>query len=136
MTGVDAIDRTVATTENWLALIAERTFTDEHHAYGALRAVLRALRDRLPVEVGAHVAAQLPLLVRGIFYEGWNPAHTPMRLSLEEFLDRVEGEAHLKGRGEAEDVTRAVFAVLWHEVGDGTMEHVMTVLPTDYAVVF
>jgi uncharacterized protein (DUF2267 family) len=132
---VDTIDRTVAKTYAWLGEL-ERTdaVTDPQHAYLALRAVLQALRDRIGPEVAAHLSAQLPLLVRGVFYEGWDPTGTPVKLSREDFLLRVERDALLKGASEAEDATRAVFGLLWRELGEGTMGHVVAVLPSDYAV--
>jgi len=57
----------------------------------------------------------------GIFYEGWDPAKTPMRMSLTEFLSRVEKEAGLKGTSEAEKAVRAVMAVCRAELGEGTL---------------
>jgi uncharacterized protein (DUF2267 family) len=132
---LDVIDRTVAKTYEWLQKVAERDeFDDVHRAYHVLRAVLHALRDRVEPNVAAHVAAQLPLLVRGIFYEGWDPAKTPMRMSLAEFLARVEKEAGLKGTSEAEEAARAVMAVCWDELGEGIMGHLISVLPSDFAV--
>jgi Uncharacterized conserved protein (DUF2267) len=44
---------------------------------GALRSVLHVLRNRLTPEQAVHLGAQLPLLVRGIFYEGWRIAGKP-----------------------------------------------------------
>ena len=135
MDQLDVIDRTVAKTYEWLHKVAERDeFDDVHKAYHVLRAVLHALRDRLEPNVAAHVAAQLPLLVRGIFYEGWDPAKTPMHMSLAEFLARVEKEAGLKGTSEAEEAARAVMSVCWVELGEGTMGHLISVLPSDFAV--
>jgi uncharacterized protein (DUF2267 family) len=132
---LDVIDRTVAKTYEWLHQVAERdNFDDVQRAYHVLRAVLHALRDRVEPNVAAHVAAQLPLLVRGIFYEGWDPAKTPMRMSLTEFLARVEKEAGLKGTSEAEEAARAVMTVCWTELGEGTMGHLISVLPSDFAV--
>jgi uncharacterized protein (DUF2267 family) len=133
---VDTIDRTVAKTYAWLGeLERSDAIVDAHHAYLALRAVLHAVRDRVGTEIAAHIAAQLPLLVRGVFYEGWDPTDAPVKLTLEEFVARVERDALVKGTSEAEDVTRAVFALLWKELGEGTMGHVVAVLPSDYAVV-
>ena len=132
---LDVIDRTVTKTYEWLHQVAERDeFDDLNRAYQVLRAVLHALRDRVEPNVAAHVAAQLPLLVRGIFYEGWDPAKTPMRMSLTEFLARVEKEAGLKGTSEAEEAVRAVMTVCWAELGEGTMGHLISVLPSDFAV--
>jgi uncharacterized protein (DUF2267 family) len=44
-----------------------------NQSYAALGAVLHALRDRLTVEETAQLGAQLPMLVRGIFYAEWDP---------------------------------------------------------------
>jgi uncharacterized protein (DUF2267 family) len=124
-----------AKTYEWLRLVSERAgLEDNHRAYQALRAVIHALRDRVEPDVAAHFSAQLPLLIRGAFYEGWDPAKTPMRLSLAEFLERVEKEANLKGRSAAEDAARAVLSVCWDELGQGTMDHLISVLPADFAV--
>jgi uncharacterized protein (DUF2267 family) len=132
---LDVIDRTVAKTYEWLHKVAERASLDDpHRAYQVLRAVLHALRDRVEPNIAAHVAAQLPLLVRGIFYEGWDPAKTPLRMSLAELLARVEKEAGLKSPSEAEEAARAVIAVCWDELGEGTMDHLISVLPRDFAV--
>jgi uncharacterized protein (DUF2267 family) len=127
------IDRTVQKTNVWLADVAKRLGVDDSHvAYLVLRAVLHALRDRLDVESSAHLAAQLPMLVRGLYYEGFDPTAKPDRMSYDEFLLRVEGDALLKGTSEAEDAARAVFAVLWQHLGDGTMGKVASVLPAEF----
>ena len=71
ISGVAALDHTVQETNAWLRAVAEQLhFEDRQHAYNALRAVLHALRDRLPPEVAVHFGAQLPTLVRGLYYEG------------------------------------------------------------------
>jgi uncharacterized protein (DUF2267 family) len=133
---VSVIDRTVAKTNEWLERLCQELGTDDRQrAYGALRAVLHALRDRVGPEVAVHLAAQLPLLVRGIFYEGWDPGSTPQKLTLDEFIVRVEREAVLQSSAEAASATRAVMQVLWDELAPGTMDHVIAVLPDEFAVV-
>lgn len=132
---LDVIDRTVFKTYEWLQAVADRAKLDDaHRAYLVLRAVLHVLRDRVEPDVAAHVSAQLPMLVRGIFFEGWDPSKTPMRLSLGDVLARVAGEAGLRDVSEAQDAARAVIAVCWDEIGQGTMDHLMSVLPRDFAV--
>lgn len=71
------------------------------------RSVLHALRDRLDANVAAHLAAQMPILLKGVFYDGWDPNRSPQRTSMEGFLSRVEKEADLKGTSAAEDAVRA-----------------------------
>ncbi|MFF4089057.1 DUF2267 domain-containing protein [Streptomyces nigra] len=53
-------------------------------SYAALRAVLHPLRDRLPVETAVQFGAQMPTLIRGIYYDGWKPADSPVKMSNEE----------------------------------------------------
>ncbi len=136
MSQVSVINRTVNKTHEWLErLCDESAIEDPDHAYGVLRAVLHALRDRIGPDVAVHLAAQLPLLLRGTFYEGWDPRITPERLSLQEFVVRVEQEASLGSSAAAISAVRAVMQLLYEELAPGTMDHVIAVLPSEYAVV-
>ena len=66
-TGLPVFDTTVQETNLWLKAIMEGLHTDDRHlAYVALRATLHALRDRIGPENAVHLAAQLPMLVRGL----------------------------------------------------------------------
>jgi len=131
---VSFIDRTVEKTHIWLLDVSQKIGIDDKHvAYLVLRSVLHALRDRLDVESSAHLAAQLPMLVRGLYYEGWDPTGKPERISYDNFLERIEHDALLKGTSEAEDAARAVFAVLWNQLGEGVMGKITSILPGDYA---
>jgi uncharacterized protein (DUF2267 family) len=77
---VTALDHTVQQTNVWLKkLVEEQHFNSRQEAYAALRAVLHALRDRLKPEQAVHLGAQLPTMIRGIFYEGWHIAGTPTK---------------------------------------------------------
>lgn len=93
-TGLEVFDRTLHKTHAWLKAIMEELGTeDRHKAYLALRAVLHALRDRLTVEEVAQLAAQLPMLVRGLYYEGWDPTGKPLKERHKEaFLAHVAEE--------------------------------------------
>jgi len=111
-TGLDVFDTTLKETNLWLKELMERLGTyDRHHAYSTLRAVLHALRDRIGPENAAHLSAQLPMLVRGIFYEGWDPTGKPTKERHEvEFIAHV---ARLRRsdqgrRRSAQGVARAV----------------------------
>ena len=79
-TGLDVFDTTVQESNLWLKDVMERIGTDDRHrAYSTLRAVLHALRDRLGPANASHLGAQLPMLLRGLYYEGWHMTGTPSK---------------------------------------------------------
>ena len=79
-TGLDVFDTTVQESNLWLKDLMERIGTyDRHRAYSTLRAVLHALRDRIGPANANHLGAQLPMLLRGLYYEGWQMTATKER---------------------------------------------------------
>jgi uncharacterized protein (DUF2267 family) len=121
--------------QRWLQEISESLGgkVDDDYALRALRGVLHALRDQLTVEQSAHLSAQLPVVVRGIFYEEWSPASVPVRDRNEErFLARVSRYFQDKERTvDPVDVVRAVFTVLHCHISSGESEKVYHVLPSE-----
>ena len=132
-TGIRAFDSTLQTTNVWLNDILDRLgWQDKHRAYHALRAVLHALRDRLPVDQAAALGAQLPLLVRGIYYEGWHPAGTPVKKRhLEAFLAPIADAFRDDRDAQPEEIARGVFQVIAKHVTPGEIEHVKITLPEE-----
>jgi uncharacterized protein (DUF2267 family) len=133
-TGLDFIDTTVQKTHKWLnQLKDDLNWTDDQRAYEVLRAVLHTIRDRLPVYEAANFAAQMPLLVRGIYFEGWDPAGKPLKIRhVDDFADAVIG--HLGGDTSDIDVieaARAVFRVLNEHMTAGEIDNVKSNLPHD-----
>ena len=124
--GVTAFDSTIQTTNVWLNDILERLgWQDHHRAYHALRAVLHALRDRLPVDQAAALAAQLPMLVRGFYYEGWHPHGKPVKeRHKEEFLAHDAAAFRDDPEIDPERVVQAVFQVLSKHVTGGEIEKI------------
>jgi uncharacterized protein (DUF2267 family) len=110
-TGLDEFDRTVQESNLWLKdLMARLNAEDRHHAYSVLRASLHALRDRIGPQHAAQLGAQLPMLLRGLFYEGWHMSGTPTKERREYDLIRRVREA-LPDQDEAE-VRRGICATL------------------------
>jgi uncharacterized protein (DUF2267 family) len=133
---VEAFDTTLQKTNEWLRDIALELGDDNRrHAYLALRGTLQAVRDFLPVEESAQLSAQLPMLVRGLYFEGWDPSVTPTKdRSRERFLSRVEGELERAMWNEeypvdTEEAARAVLRVLTNRVSGGEIAQVRHVMP-------
>jgi uncharacterized protein (DUF2267 family) len=125
------IERSVEKTHIWLNELAEQLgVEDRQYAYRALRAVLHALRDRLTVEVAAKLAAQLPTLIRGIYYEDWRPSRTPLPIhDVEAFLDHIVKEGQMAGETEASLAVTAVARVMREHISSGEIDAVAAVLP-------
>jgi len=131
--GLDSFDSTVHKTHEWLQdLMLELGWSDRHAAYLALRATLQALRDRLSIEEAVQLGAQLPMLVRGFYYEGWTPGGKPLRIHKDEFLDLIRGSFRATpDRLDPERVARAVFKLLSRRVSAGEIEDVKNSLPKE-----
>jgi len=132
-TGLDVFDTTLQKTNTWLRDLMEELFwEDRHKAYLAFRAVLHALRDRLTVEEVAQLGAQLPMLIRGFYYEGWDPTNKPLReRHREQFLAHVRQPFRDDDQIDPEEVARAVFTVLHRRVTEGEIEDVKHILPAE-----
>ena len=102
-------------------------------SYHALKAVLHALRDRLTVEEASDLAAQLPTLVRGLYYEGWKPAKVPVKMHGEEFLGRVRRDFPYDLEGDVELLVRRTLGALRHYVTVGEWDDIRSGLPKDMA---
>ncbi len=133
MTGFEPFDKAVHKAFIWLDEIMKELGTDDRHrAYLALRGTLHALRDRLNADEAAQLAAQLPVLIRGIYYEGWDPSKTPVKIRHKEaFLERIAREFTQEPDLDAEAVARAVFKTLERHITPGEIEDIQRMLPKE-----
>lgn len=116
----------------------ERTGWDhKQRAYRLLRAVLHVIRDHLNVDEAAQLAAQLPTLIRGIYYEGWNPSNAPVAgRSREGFIDKVQAAFQTDPLGDAPQAIAAVVAVLDAHVSAGEMKDVKRAFSMEIRTLF
>ena len=132
-TGLEAFDTTLQKTQIWLNdLMAELGWPEEDRsrAYLALRSVLHALRDRLTAEEAVHLGAQLPMLVRGFYYEDWKLSGKPVKeRHKDDFLAHVKNAFHGDQRVSPEEIARAVLKVLDRHVTRGEAQDVKGILP-------
>ena len=130
-THLKQFDAAVHKTNAWIRDLMEiMDWEDRGRAYLALRAVLHALRDRLTIEEAVDLAAQLPMLVRGFYYEGWQPANVPVRdRTVEDFLQHVRDGYPGNSWVDVEQMTRAVFRLLADHISSGEIQDVLRCLP-------
>jgi len=132
-TGLDVFDTTLQETNLWLkGLMARLKTSNRHHAYTALKAVLHALRDRLPPEAATHLGAQLPTLLRGVYYDGWHMAGTPTKERHElQFLEHVSWGLSRGIEFDARTATRAVFEEMSERIDFGEIAKIIKMLPEE-----
>ena len=131
--GLKIIDETVHLTNIWLKDLMQRTgWEDKQRVYRLLRATMHALRDRLSPEEAVHLGAQLPMLIRGLYFEGWRVTGKPLtERTVDAFVAHVRKEfgTDLGSDAEAEKAVRAVFALLSDKISKGEMEDVRHTMP-------
>ncbi len=131
-TGLKAFDTTIEKANIWLKLIMEELNTDDRHrAYLALSAVIHALRDRLPASEAIDLGAQLPMLIRGLYYEGWDPGCQPIKHDRDSFLQYIRDRFRAEPQLDAERIARSVFKVIARQVDQGEISDIKNILPKD-----
>lgn len=129
-TGLDIFDKSIQTTHIWLNEINDQIGPDRHLAWRVLGAVLRALRDSLPVQMAAHLSADLPLVVRGAFYDQYRPPRDGKLIETgEEFIECVADDLTQTRPLNPVQSIRAVFHVLNHYLPPGLVTKVQQDLP-------
>ena len=133
-TGLEVFDKTLQSSNIWLDEIMAELGPDRQHAWHVLGAVLRGLRDRMPIELVAHLGSQLPILIRGAYYDQWSPRSKPLELrSRDEFFDRV-GQALWNTRPvNVQQAVQVVFRTISNHVTEGQVRKVRDSLPRDLA---
>lgn len=130
---VGVFDQTLHKTYEWLEELRDLAeLRDEGQAYAVLRGVLHALRDRLTVDEAADLGAQMPMLVRGIYFEGWDPSATPRKERRRgAFLDSIRLNINPAEGVGAADAAHAVFALLTRRITSGEVSDVRHMLPRE-----
>ena len=130
-TGLPVFDTTIQETNEWLkAVETHLPPCSRQQAYSALRAALHVLRDRLPMEGVLGFSAQLPLLLRGVFLEGWRPADGPTDVRSQlDFAGLVSDRLPPGFPREPNAVAAAVFGVIAERLDPGEVQKTVRYLP-------
>jgi uncharacterized protein (DUF2267 family) len=126
------VRHSIQTLQEWLKELRDKgELADEAAAYSVLRSVLHRLRDRLTLEEAVDLGAQLPLIVRGVYYDGWRPHRVPHKIrSKEKFLDALTEEL-LPYSYPVDWAVRHVFALLARHCDPGEIADVIGQMPAD-----
>lgn len=106
-------------------------------ALHCLRAVLHALRSKLSVDDSLKLVAQLPMILKGIYVDGWTLAAPPIKIRhLLEFIDEVRfygsdvWERHFPDETASLDAIVTTFQILQNHISEGEVIHIASILPT------
>lgn len=133
VTQTELFDTAIQKANLWFKELEEELkWTDRHRAYLALRATLQALRDRLTIEEAAHLGAQLPMIIRGFYYEGWRPDGKALKkMSKADVLTRISDSFRNDPDIDPEQIARAVFRLLSKKISSGEIEDIKRIMPED-----
>jgi uncharacterized protein (DUF2267 family) len=131
--GLEGIDHAVQQAHIWINELDGRMGWDNKpRAYRLLKAVLHALRDHLQVSEAADLGAQLPTLIRGVYYDQWRPATTPLRdRHLDAFLAKIDQSFRPDPLDDTAEAASEVFAMLSTKVSAGEIADVRQSLPAE-----
>ena len=131
--GLEGLEHTVQLTHTWINELDDRLgWNNKPRSYRLLKAVLHALRDWLQLNEAADLAAQLPTLLRGAYYEQWRPARTPVaHRTKADFLARVEDSFNIDALPQTSQAVMAVFELLSKKISPGEIEDVRHALPEE-----
>jgi uncharacterized protein (DUF2267 family) len=130
-TTVDKTNRVLNEIEHAYGWSKER----RNQSYAALRAVLHALRDRLTVDEAAQFSAQLPMLIRGIYFAEWDPSDVPVKMDREQFLERIQREFPFEVEGGLEPLVQTVLKALKAHVSEGEWADIRSSMPKELTTI-
>lgn len=130
---IHVFERTTHEAHEWVNELAGRTgWTSERDVLRLLRVVLTKIRDHLLVDEMAQFAAQLPIVLRGMFYEGWQPKKTPIHeRHAADFVADIETKIKDVADYAGPADIKAVFNLLNARLSRGEIEDVRACLPTE-----
>ena len=137
MTNDDVFQETISKSNKIVNSIADEMGWNKHQSYQALRVVLHAFRDRLPVEEAVNFSAQLPILMKGVFFDTWDPTLKPIKFNRDEFLDFVSLQLPVEYEEmEVKKIVKTVLGVIFQHVDVHESEKIKKVLPEDISGLF
>lgn len=123
ITGQTTLDHAPQVVAEWLNELREDMgWVDKGRTYLLLRTGLHVIRDSLPETEAADIAAQLPLLLKGIWWDGWSPSRAHSVIGRDAMLRAVAQHFVNDPLDEPEVALRAVHDLLARHVSAGEMQ--------------
>jgi uncharacterized protein (DUF2267 family) len=132
------IDHAEEVAHEWIDELGDYLhWSNDARTHLLLRTVLHTIRDFLTVDEAADLAAQLPVLIRGIYYEGWDPSSAPERpRDKVAFMARIEAPFDRDPLDSPVTAIAAVIKLLNRHVSAGEMAQVRQSLRKDLRFLF
>jgi uncharacterized protein (DUF2267 family) len=129
--GLEVIENSGHVAHEWINELADRLdWSSKRSALRLLRVTLHHVRDHLVVDELAQMSAQLPVLIRGFFFEGWMPKNTPIKeRSADAFIAFISAEMSKTEEYRGREDIKCVFDVLNNRLSVGEIEDVRATLP-------
>lgn len=129
--GLEVIDHSVHTTHEWINELAGRLdWSSRRSTLRLLRTTLHHVRDHLLVDELAQFSAQLPLLIRGMMFEGWVPKTTPIKeRATGDFIGFIEAQLSDTAEYRGLEDIRCVFNLLNAKISAGEVNDIRASLP-------
>jgi uncharacterized protein (DUF2267 family) len=126
-----AIQKTINDTNEWInELMSSYDFENEEEAFLLMRATLKTIRDRINPNEAHHLGAQLPALIRGFYYEGWNPNKNPLNFETTDgFISTVKSNLAGHDNIDLEMAVPEAMRIIFERIGSGQADHVKQNLP-------
>ena len=113
----------------WLADVSAAIGTqDRRVGRRMLRAWLHTLRDRLTVDAAAKFGQQLPELLRGTYYDGWEPSRVPQKYNAAEYVQRFAAEGVVPP-SEVPAIASAITHAISEHMSPGQVTEALAELP-------
>lgn len=119
-------------------MLADELKVPRDKAGRILRAVLHALRDRISIDESMQVLAQLPMALKSVYVDQWQPWHSFHRIHhIDEFIDDIRKyDKRSAAMDFGNDQTamlaiKAVFKTLNYYLSEGEFRDIVAVLTTE-----
>jgi uncharacterized protein (DUF2267 family) len=129
----EVIEKTLEETNHVLSLVENHYGWkgQRNQSYEAVRVILHVLRDRMTIDQVALFSNQLPLLMRGVYYEGWKPSADAVQTSGQGFVEQVREKYFQSTTEDIEDLISVVFGALIDCMDPEGAEIIKRELPED-----